>query len=139
MNTTMHTQTVETTRPSKALNIAAWVLSGPLALMMIMAGTSKLRGVPMMVGLFEAIGVGQWFRYVTGGLEVLGAALLFVPRLSGVGATLLAGVMAGAVATHIFIVGGSFVVPLTLLAAAAFIAYVRRDRTLALLGARSGS
>lgn len=137
MNTTLHSQTIDQTRtsgPSKALNIAAWVVSGPLALMMIMAGTNKLRGVPMMVGLFEAIGIGQWFRYLTGGLEVLGAALLFIPRLSGVGGTLLAGVMAGAIATHLFIVGGSFALPLALLVAAAFVAYVRRDRTLALLG-----
>jgi putative oxidoreductase len=101
--------------------------------MMIMAGLGKLRGDPMMVGLFETIGIGQWFRYLTGGLEVAGAVLLFVPRLSGVGATALAGVMAGAIATHLFIIGGSFAVPLALLLAAAFVAYVRRDRTLALL------
>ena len=110
------------------------ITASSLALMLVMAGTSKLRGVPMMVGLFEAIGVGQWFRYVTGGLEVLGAALLFVPRLSGIGALTLAGVMVGAIATHLFIVGGSIAVPLALLVAALFVAYVRRDRVLALLG-----
>jgi uncharacterized membrane protein len=32
-----------------------------------------------MVGLFDAIGIGQWFRYLTGGLEVLGAVALLVP------------------------------------------------------------
>jgi hypothetical protein len=101
--------------------------------MMLMAGTSKLRGVPMMIGLFEAIGIGQWFRFLTGGLEVLGALLLFVPRLSGLGAVLLTCVMAGAVLTHIVIIGGSFAVPLALMVAAAFVAYARRDRILALL------
>ncbi len=134
MNSTVPHNTLETARPGRALSTAAWVVSVPLSLMLLMAGTSKLRGVPMMVGLFEAIGVGQWFRYVTGALEVAGAVLLFVPRLSGAAATLLAGVMAGAIATHLFIVGGSFAVPFALLLAAAFIAYVRRDRTLALLG-----
>jgi putative oxidoreductase len=134
MNNTLQTQAAVNPSPRKALSIAAWAISVPLAAMLVMAGTSKLRGVPMMVGLFEAIGVGQWFRYVTGFLEVLGAGLLFVPRLSGVGATLLAAVMVGAIATHIFIVGGSFAVPLALLVAALFVAYVRRDRTLALLG-----
>jgi putative oxidoreductase len=131
MNTTL--QTTSTVKPQKALNIAAWVATVPLAAMMIMAGISKLRGVPMMVGLFDTIGIGQWFRYLTGGLEVGGALLLFVPRLSGVGATVLAGVMAGAIATHLFIIGGSFAVPLVLLLLAAFIAYARRDRTLALI------
>lgn len=131
MNTTL--QVLPSARPSKALNIAAWIVSVPLAAVMLMAGFSKLRGVPMMVGLFETIGIGQWFRYLTGSLEVAGALLLFFPRLSGVAATALAGVMAGAIATHLFIVGGSFALPLVLLVAAAFIAYVRRDRTLALL------
>jgi uncharacterized membrane protein YphA (DoxX/SURF4 family) len=120
--------------PRKALAAAAWVVSVPLALMFIMAGASKLRGVPMMVGLFEAIGIGQWFRYLTGSLEILGAALLFVPRLSGVGALTLAGVMLGAIATHLFIVGGSIAMPVALLVGALFVAYVRRDRVLALLG-----
>lgn len=136
MNSTASNNTLPEARLGKTLSTAAWVVSVPLALMLLMAGTSKLRGVPMMVGLFEAIGVGQWFRYVTGALEVLGAALLFVPRLSGVGATLLAAVMAGAIATHLFIVGGSIAIPLALLLAAAFVAYARRDRTLALLGGR---
>jgi len=136
MTPTLHDQTLSSSTPSprKALSTAAWVISVPLALMMLMAGTSKLRGVPMMVGLFEAIGIGQWFRYLTGGLEVLGGALLFVPRLSGLAALTLAGVMLGAIATHIFIVGGSFALPAALLAAALFVAYVRRDRVLSLLG-----
>ena len=29
---------------------------------------AKLPGVEMMVGTFDAIGVGQWFRYVTGAI-----------------------------------------------------------------------
>ena len=43
-----------------------------------MVGFFKLSGDPRMVGLFDAIGVGQWFRYVTGSLEVLGAILLLI-------------------------------------------------------------
>lgn len=33
---------------------------------------SKLAGAPAMVGLFDTIGIGQWFRYLTGSLEVSG-------------------------------------------------------------------
>jgi uncharacterized membrane protein YphA (DoxX/SURF4 family) len=135
MNHTLQNQTASATpSPRKALSIAAWIVSVPLALMLISAGTAKLRGVPMMVGLFEVIGIGQWFRYLTGALEVAGAAVLFVPRLSGVGALTLAGVMVGAIATHIFIVGGSFLVPALLLLTALFVAYARRDGIRALLG-----
>ena len=67
--------------------------------MFLMAGGNKLAGNPQMVGMFETIGLGQWFRYLTGSLEVIGAVLLIVPALSGVGGLLLTGVMFGAVAT----------------------------------------
>jgi putative oxidoreductase len=117
-----------------ARNAALWVLQVAAALMLGMAGFAKLGGDPQMVGLFEAIGLGQWFRYVTGGLEVAGALLLVVPALAGVGALLLAGVMAGAVLTHLLVVGGSAVVPLGLLAATGAVAWGRRERTLRLVG-----
>ena len=37
-------------------------------------------GKPEMVALFTAVGFGQWFRYVTGILELTGAVLIMVPR-----------------------------------------------------------
>jgi len=37
------------------------------------AGGTKLVGVPAMVEMFGKVGLGQWFRYVTGVLEVAGA------------------------------------------------------------------
>jgi putative oxidoreductase len=121
----------------KAANVVLWVLQAGAAAMLGMAGFAKLFGEPAMIGLFDAIGIGQWFRYVTGALEVGGAVLLLIPALAGVGALLLAGVMLGAIATHLFVVGGSPVVPLVLLIVLAIIAYGRRERTLRLLGRRA--
>lgn len=118
----------------KAANIALWVLQVAAAAMLGMAGFAKLSGDPQMVAMFDVIGIGQWFRYVTGGLEVLGAILLLIPALAGVGALMLAGVMAGAILTHLFVVGGSPAIPLVLLVVLAIIAYARRERTLRLLG-----
>jgi len=119
---------------SKALNVALWALQVAAAAMFAMAGFAKLSGAPEMVGMFDAIGAGQWFRYLTGALEVGGAVLLLLPALARVGGLLLAGVMAGAILTHLFIVGGSPAVPTVLLAVLLAIAYGRRDRTLRLLG-----
>ena len=119
--------------PRKGLGIVLWTLQVAAAAMFLMAGFSKLAGAPPMVALFSAIGIGQWFRYLTGALEVTGAVLLLVPRLSGVGGLLLAGVMTGAVATHVFVVGGNPVVPIVLFVVTATVAWFRRDRTLALL------
>jgi len=49
-----------------------------LTVAFVAAGSAKLLGAEMMVQTFEAVGVGQWFRYVTGIIEIGGAALLWV-------------------------------------------------------------
>ena len=117
-----------------AANVALWLVQILAAGMFFLAGASKLAGAPAMVALFGAIGVGQWFRYVTGALEITGAVALLVPALSGVGALLLAGVMTGAIATHLLVIGGNPVPPFVLLVATAIVAYGRRERTLRLFG-----
>ena len=92
-------------------SIALWGVQVVLAGMFLLAGGSKLAGAAAMVALFDAIGVGQWFRYVTGGIEVVSAVALLVPSLAAFGAIALVATMVGAVATHLFIVGGSPAVP----------------------------
>src|SRR5712692_6771946 len=89
----------------KIANVVLWVLQIGAAGMFLMVGFLKLSGNAQLVGLFQAIGVGQWFRYLTGTLEVAGAILLLMPRTSGLGALILAGIMICAVVTHVFIVG----------------------------------
>lgn len=118
----------------KAMNIVLWVLQIGAAAMFLMAGFSKLSGAPQMIGLFNAIGLGQWFRYLTGAMEVIGALMLLIPRLSGAGALLLVFVMIGAVITHLFVIGGSPFMAIVLLVVSIIIAWGRRDRTLSLLG-----
>ena len=117
----------------KIMNVVLWVLQISAAGMFLMAGFLKLSGNAQMVGLFEAIGIGQWFRYLTGTLEVVGAILLLIPRTSGLGAFMLAGVMACAVVTHVFIVGGSPFGAIILLVVTGLIAWGRRERTMNLL------
>ena len=118
--------TASTPAPTgRASRAALWALQIALAAAFVGAGGSKLAGTPDMVQLFEAVGVGQWFRYVTGVLEIGGGAMLLVPALAGLGALLLAGVMAGATLAHVFVLHTA-PVPLALLAALAVVAYARR-------------
>jgi uncharacterized membrane protein YphA (DoxX/SURF4 family) len=128
----------ESTRSSlgssaKVVNVVLWVLQIAAAGMFLFVGFLKLSGNPQLVGLFEAIGLGQWFRYLTGTLEVAGAFLLLIPRTSGLGALMLAGVMVGAVVTHLFIVGGSPLMAIILLVVTGVVAWGRRQRTMNLL------
>src|SRR5437870_11313655 len=89
------------------MNVGLWILQIGAAGMFLNVGFLKLSGNAQLVGLFEAIGVGQWFRYLTGILEVAGAILLLLPRTSGLGSLMIVGMMAGAVMTHVIIDGGS--------------------------------
>jgi putative oxidoreductase len=114
--------------------IGLWTAQVALAGMFLLAGGSKLGGAPQMVALFGAIGVGQWFRYVTGAIEVVSAAALLVPAFAPFGAVALAATMIGAVVTHLFIIGGSPAMPAVLLLGSAFVAWARRDQLRAALG-----
>jgi putative oxidoreductase len=118
--------TTTITRTRGAATAVVWTLSILSAAMFLFAGGSKLAGQAAMVQLFQAIGLGQWFRYLTGIIEVTGAALLLVPSLAVYGAVSLAVTMVGAIITHVFVVGGSPLVPIVLLAATSTIAYLRR-------------
>src|SRR6202041_2667578 len=114
------------TSPGRALHIGLWVLQGFASLAFLGASSAKLLGKPEMVGLFETIGIGQWFRYVTGLLEVAGAVLIVVPRTKAFGAALLATVMVGAVLTHLFILHNAPTAPAVLLVLAGTVVWGRR-------------
>ena len=112
---------------SRAMAGVLWALQIFSAGVFVLAGVSKLAGVPMMVQMFGVIGVGQWFRYATGTIEVVGAALLLIPSVASYGAAALAATMVGAILTHLFVIGGSPAMPIVLLASTAAIAWARRS------------
>ena len=118
---------VQTQRLSKGKSIALWSLQILVAYAFLMSGFAKLSGQPMMVQMFEKIGVGQWFRYVTGTIELVSAVLLLVPRVVPVGAALLVCTMCVAVLTHLVKLGGSPLPALVLGCLAAFILWLRFD------------
>src|SRR5436305_12574698 len=80
------TTIAQTSTQSRTKTAALWTLQIVTAAMFVLAGSSKLAGAPAMVQLFSALGLGQWFRYVTGGIEVVSAAFLLVPSLAYFGA-----------------------------------------------------
>ena len=86
-----------------------------IAAAFLTAGFAKLAGAEMMVATFDAIGVGQWFRYVAGVIEITGAVLLFVPGKQVFGAGLLTVTMIGAILAHIFVLGTDTMLPAIIL------------------------
>ena len=125
------TATVDRTKDVARVSIGRvvlWVGQFVIAAAFLMAGGSKFAGAPAMVALFNAIGIGQWFRYVTATIEVGSAIAVLVPSLAPYGALALVATMTGAVFTHLFIVGGSPLPALALGVGSAAIAWARRDQ-----------
>lgn len=88
-------------------NRLIWGVRILLALAFAGAGAAKLAGVPMMVATFEAVGVGQWFRYLTGAIELAGAVMLLIPRTALYAGLMLGATMVGATISHLTVVPGS--------------------------------
>jgi len=112
------------TGQKKGKMIALWLLRVVVGLAFLAAGGSKLAGAPAMVAMFAKIGFGQWFRILTGLLEVAGAIGLFVPRFTVYAASMLAVVMASAIGFHLTRLGGNPVPPTVLLLLAILIVWL---------------
>src|SRR5918994_7340799 len=69
--------------------ITIYVLRVLLGLAFLIIGVAKLTGTLYTVQTFAAFGWGQWFRYLTGLLDLAGALLVFVPQWTFYGALLL--------------------------------------------------
>jgi len=121
----MSASSVEPGKPSR--RFGSWALQAIVAVTFLAAAGAKLAGVPFMVQLFDQIGIGQWFRIVTGVVEIIGAVALLYPGLASIGALWLGGTMVGAVATHLLILHTSPVAAVILGALNAAIVYLRRD------------
>ncbi|CAL9375173.1 hypothetical protein SUDANB176_00948 [Streptomyces sp. enrichment culture] len=122
-------------RRRRAADVALLVIHVLLVPFYLAAGSAKLAGSEQMIEFFDRIGAGHWLRYFTGTLEVIGALGLLVPRLSGLAALGLTGLMTGAVITNL-VAGTPSALALVLLPLVTVLAWGRRDSTLALLGRR---
>ncbi|RFU40873.1 DoxX family protein [Actinomadura logoneensis] len=104
------------------------------AFLLIGSAMPKFAGQKDAIETFAKIGVGQWLRYVTGAVEAAGAIGLLVPRLAGLAATGLIGLMIGAAVTQVvWLVPGWAAFPLALGVVFALVAHDRRAETRDLL------
>ena len=122
----MITTSAKPAASGKGRLITHWILSGLVALLFIGAGGAKLAGAAVMVELFAKIGLGQWFRYFTGLLEVAAGIGLLISRHAFHAAVSLAIVMAGAFIAHVSVLGTSPAAPVVLFVLIGSIAYLRK-------------
>jgi putative oxidoreductase len=105
---------------------AGWFFRACVMLAFLNIGWAKFGAAPNeWIGLFDRIGLGQWFRYATGVVEMLGGALFLFPRTCLLGSFLIGSAMIGAVIAHLTRLHDPFasVIPLALLAGVLVVAF----------------
>jgi len=114
---------------SKVGPAALWIFKILVSLVFAAAAFAKISGMPMMVREFQVIGLGQWFRYFTGAVEIGSVILLLIPVTSRFGALGLFGVCVGALYVQAAILHGDLVHVFVLMAASAFLVWRGFART----------
>lgn len=97
---------------SAGTDVGGWILRGSVAAFFVVMGLEKFPSDPRgaWVPVFKQIGIGQWFRYATGVVEILGGVLFLFPRTCLIGGAILTCTMVGAMLVHIVVrdsIGGS--------------------------------
>jgi len=87
-------------KKGKARKILTWVLQVLVGLEFLLAGQAKFTRADVWAGEFERWGFPNNFYLVIGGLELLGAILVFIPKFASRAALGLGIIMIGAVITH---------------------------------------
>lgn len=85
--------------------ISSIVLRLVAAFIMLQTLYFKFTAQPESVYIFSKMGIEPWGRIASGIAELIASVLLLIPATITLGASLAAGIMLGAVASHLFILG----------------------------------
>ena len=90
---------------SKYQGIVSWVLQLAVAVILLQTLFFKFTGAEESVYIFTTVGAEPWGRIGSGVLELIAAIMLVVPAAAPYGALLTIGLMAGAIGSHLTILG----------------------------------
>lgn len=82
-----------------------WILRIVPAVIMLQTLYFKFSASAESIFIFSTLGVEPWGRIVSGIMELIAGVLLLIPRTTFWGALIGSSVMAGAVMSHLFILG----------------------------------
>lgn len=86
-------------------NIISWALRIIAAFIMLQTLFFKFSASPESVYIFSTVGIEPWGRIGTGIAELIASILLLIPATIVLGALMGMGIMFGAIASHLFILG----------------------------------
>ena len=87
------------------MKFLSWILRITAAVILVQTLFFKFTGAEESVYIFSTVGAEPWGRYGSGVIELVAAVLLLVPSTVVYGALLSVGVAAGAVLSHLTLLG----------------------------------
>jgi putative oxidoreductase len=87
------------------LLVVSWTCRTTAALILLQTLFFKFTAAPESVYIFTKVGAEPWGRIGSGVVELIAAILLLTPRFVWAGAFLALGVMAGAIISHLTLLG----------------------------------
>src|SRR6267142_6430550 len=87
------------------ITVLSWVLRITAAIILLQTLFFKFTAAPESVYIFTKVGAEPWGRIGSGVIELIAALLILTPRFTWLGSVLALGVMAGAILSHLTILG----------------------------------
>jgi hypothetical protein len=109
------------------------LLRAALTLAFLYFGLRKLGSFSTDVAIYDAIGFGQFPRYITGSIEVIGAGLLWWRGWEGIAGILLLGTMIVGLSALLIWVGPPYWHMLMLMVGTGTVAYGYREQIIRLI------
>jgi uncharacterized membrane protein YphA (DoxX/SURF4 family) len=82
-----------------------WICRILVAVILLQTLYFKFSAAPESVYIFSKVGMEPYGRIATGIAELIASILILIPKTSLYGALIALGVMIGAIATHLFVLG----------------------------------
>ena len=83
----------------------SWILRILVAVILLQTLFFKFTGAPESIYIFETVGAEPWGRWGSGLVELAASILLLIPRTRVYGALVALGVITGAIASHLTVLG----------------------------------
>jgi hypothetical protein len=90
---------------SKTERVISWICRVGAAIILLQTLFFKFTGAEESVYIFTKVGLEPWGRYGTGVVELIAAVLLFTSCYAWLGGLLALGLIGGAIASHITVLG----------------------------------
>ena len=90
---------------SVAISVLSWVLRITAAVILLQTLFFKFTAAPESIYIFTKVGAEPWGRIGSGVVELIAAILILTPRFTWLGSLLALGMMAGAILSHLTVLG----------------------------------